>query len=184
MFAVPDNTIALAEKPALRHPVRVALEFAADRERWRHLLRYDPDHRFSALIARDGTEEVWLMGWLPGQHTDLHDHGRSTGAFTVVSGLLNETVVRRAPRGRSVTEQHALTAGQSRVFGPGYLHQVRNDGPDPAVSVHVYREGRTMRSYRLDPATGPTPVERSDGAAEVELPVQAVAVGAGGEQEA
>ncbi|HVV09779.1 cysteine dioxygenase family protein [Amycolatopsis sp.] len=156
MFAVPDNTVALTEKPLLRHPVRVALQYAVDRDRWRHLLRYDLDQRFSALITADAQEEVWLMGWLPGQHTDLHDHALSTGAFTVVSGSLSETVARRAPGGRAVTELHALAAGQSRVFGPGYVHQVRNEGPDPAVSIHVYRAGgRAMRAYHLDPISGP-----------------------------
>ncbi|QWF83199.1 cysteine dioxygenase [Amycolatopsis sp. CA-230715] len=155
MFAVPDNTLVTTENPALRHPVRVALEFAADRDRWRGLLRYDPDERFSALVSSDGEQEIWLMSWLPGQHTDLHDHAHSSGAFTVVSGLLTETVGRRAPDGRVVTEVHSLTAGQSRVFGPGYVHQVRNDGPDPAISVHVYRGGREMRTYDLDPLTGP-----------------------------
>ncbi|HKS44039.1 MAG TPA: cysteine dioxygenase family protein [Amycolatopsis sp.] len=156
MFAVPDNTVALTEKPVLRHPVRVALAYAADRDTWRHLLRYDPDQRFSTLVTRDEEQEVWLMGWLPGQHTDLHDHALSTGAFTVVSGHLTETVARRAPDGRAITELHALAAGQSRVFGPGYVHQVRNEGPDPAISIHVYRSGgRAMRPYHLDPLTGP-----------------------------
>lgn len=156
MFAVPDNTVALAEKAALRHPVRVALEYAAERERWRDRLRYDPDQRFSALIERTEGEEVWLMGWLPGQHTDLHDHGVSTGAFTVVSGRLAETVARVAPDGRAISEYHSLGTGQSRVFGPGYVHQVRNAGSDPAISIHVYRVGgRVMRPYHLDPFSGP-----------------------------
>lgn len=150
MFAVPDNTVALAEKPAPRHPVRVSLEYAADRRLWRHLLRYDPDQRFSTRIAVSEGEEVWLMGWLPGQHTDLHDHAQSTGAFTIVSGRLTETVARGA-----ATRLNVLAAGQSRVFGPGYVHQVRNDGPDPAISIHVYRTERAMRSYHFDPVSGP-----------------------------
>jgi predicted metal-dependent enzyme (double-stranded beta helix superfamily) len=150
MFAVPDNTVALAEKPALRHPVRVALEYAAQRDRWRDLLRYDPDRRFSTRIAADAGEEVWLLGWLPGQQTDLHDHAWSTGAFTIVSGRLVETVARG-----TATQLNVLSAGQSRVFGPGYVHQVRNDGPDPAISVHVYRAERAMRPYHLDPVNGP-----------------------------
>jgi quercetin dioxygenase-like cupin family protein len=78
------------------------------------------------------------MSWLPGQGTDDHDHGDATGAFTIVSGTLTEHVLHR---GRT----HAVTEGQSRVFGPGYAHQVRNDGQDPAVSLHVYRSVRTMR---------------------------------------
>jgi predicted metal-dependent enzyme (double-stranded beta helix superfamily) len=156
MFAVPENTLIVPENPALRHPVRVALEFAADRDRWRHLLRYDPDQRFSALIESDERQEVWLMAWLPGQHTDLHDHAFSSGAFTVVSGTLVETVARRAPDGRAITERHDLAFGKSRVFGPGYVHEVHNDGPDTAVSIHVYRDGgREMRPYHLDVRGGP-----------------------------
>ncbi|WP_199430400.1 cysteine dioxygenase [Qaidamihabitans albus] len=158
MFAVPENTVTRAENPLLRHPVRTALEFAADRERWRNLLRYDPDERYAALLERDAGQEVWLLSWLPGQHTGLHDHGESTGAFTVVSGQLTETVTRRAPDGRVLTELHTPATGQSRVFGPGYVHEVRNEGPDPAISVHVYRSGgRTLRGYHLDPLTGPVP---------------------------
>lgn len=156
MFAVPDNTLLRPENPALRHPVRVALEVAADRDRWKHLLRYDPDERFAALVEKDERQEVWLMSWLPGQHTDLHDHVFASGAFTVVGGHLTEAVARRAPDGRAVTELHSLAAGQSRVFGPGYVHEVRNDGPDPAISIHVYRGAeRAMRPYHLDPLGGP-----------------------------
>ncbi|MBM7772778.1 quercetin dioxygenase-like cupin family protein [Actinokineospora baliensis] len=51
---------------------------------------------------------------------------------------------------------HTLVEGKSRVFGPGYVHQVGNDPADPAVSIHVYRAARpAMRHYRIDPVTGP-----------------------------
>jgi len=155
MFAVPDNTVALAEKPALRHPVRVAAEYAADRTRWRHLLRYDAVERYAVLVARTEDDEIWLMSWLPGQQTQLHDHGDASGAFTVVSGSLTEVVVRPDAVSGAGSVEHALHSGQSRVFGPGYAHQVRNDGVDPAVSLHVYRFGpRTVRSYVADPEGG------------------------------
>ncbi|QFZ22824.1 cysteine dioxygenase [Saccharothrix syringae] len=156
MFAVPENTVALPPSAAAPHPVRIALDVAARRERWAHLLRYDPDERFAALVERTADQEVWLMSWLPGQHTGLHDHGLTTGAFTVVSGSLTEVV---ATGGRQVL--HHLVAGQSRVFGPDYVHRVRNDGVDPAVTVHVYRDGgRTVRPRRFDPVEGATREER------------------------
>ena len=144
MFAVPDNTLVVAENPALRHPVRVALEFAADRDRWRHLLRYDPDQRFSALIDSDEREEVWLMAWLPGQHTDLHDHALSSGAFTIVSGSLTESVARRAPDGRSVTELHALVAASEG--NPDHARSapevsVHKDGLEPVKPVRADASG-------------------------------------------
>jgi predicted metal-dependent enzyme (double-stranded beta helix superfamily) len=140
MFAVPENTIASTAIAPTVHPAQIARAYAADRDRWAHLLRYDPDERYSALVHRTPDQEVWLLSWLPGQATGLHDHGSATGAFTIVTGELIEYV---AHRGRT----HQLGVGQSRVFGPGYAHEVRNTGPDPAVSIHVYRAARTMRHY-------------------------------------
>ncbi|GAA3009428.1 cysteine dioxygenase [Actinokineospora diospyrosa] len=152
MFAVPPNTIALAATPATAHPVLIARQYAQDRARWAPLLRYDPARRFAALVERVDGQEIWLMSWLPGQHTDLHDHSTATGAFTVVSGTLTERV---AAAHRPAEVLHTLVEGQSRVFGPGYVHQVGNDTADPAVSIHVYRSTRpAMRNYRIDPVTG------------------------------
>jgi predicted metal-dependent enzyme (double-stranded beta helix superfamily) len=140
MFAVPENTIASRTPAPTVHPALIAREYARHRDRWTHLLRYDPDERYTALVDRTPGQEVWLMSWLPGQATDLHDHGSASGAFTIVTGELTEYV---AHRGRT----HQVGIGQSRVFGPGYVHDVRNTGPDPAVSIHVYRAARTMRHY-------------------------------------
>lgn len=159
MFAAPENTIAPEPADtASRHPVRTALEFAADRQRWRNLLRYDPDERFAVLLDDAHGRQVWLLSWLPGQCTGLHDHGDTTGAFTVVSGRLTETVLRSdpsgaAPDGSERRESLVVTAGQSRVFGPGYVHEVRNAGPDPVISVHVYADG--PRTVRPVPGAGP-----------------------------
>lgn len=153
MFAVPENTTAQNPVRAAVHPALIAAEFARERHRWAHLLRYDPDERFVAPITVADEFEAWLMSWLPGQSTGLHDHGGVEGAFTVVSGVVTERVV------RGTTEVlHEVATGGSRVFGRDYVHQVRNDGPDPAVSIHVYRPGRVpMREYAFDPITGPRP---------------------------
>jgi len=140
MFAVPENTVASNTPAPTVHPALIAREYAAARDRWARLLRYDPDERYTALVDRIPGQEVWLMSWLPGQATELHHHGSASGAFTIVTGELTEYV---AHRGRT----HQVGIGQSRVFGPGYVHDVRNAGPDPAVSIHVYRAARTMRPY-------------------------------------
>lgn len=159
MFAVPPNTVALPSQRATSHPALIAREYAFDRDRWRHLLRYDPQHRWSALIQRTEDYEVWLLSWLPGQYTELHDHSGAAGALTVVSGTLTERVARVEPDGRPTQVVHRVATGQSRVFGPNHVHQVTNEGTDPAVSVHVYRPARhTMTLYRFDPARGPVPL--------------------------
>ena len=74
----------------------------------------------------------------------------TTAAARILSGVLTEVVATR------IQVVHTLHPGQSRVWGPGYVHQVRNDGVDPAVSIHVYRHGtRAMTPYRYDPVNGP-----------------------------
>ncbi|PWR13081.1 cysteine dioxygenase [Micromonospora acroterricola] len=101
---------------------------------WPVALRYDPAERWYARLATADDHEVWALSWLPGQGTDLHDHGGSAGAFRVVAGTLTEeTVVSGRLRPRP------LAAGAGRRFGPRHVHVVTNRGAEPAVSVHVYR---------------------------------------------
>lgn len=93
---------------------------------------------------------MWLLSWLPGQGTPLHDHGASAGAFLVVRGALTERVV-AARRYRPVRESTAQpTGGRARRFGPHHVHQVTNTGDEPAVSVHVYAPRLTeMGTYAV-----------------------------------
>lgn len=148
MFAVPPHTVLdNAYHRESVHPVQIARELVAARREWASRIRYDTDHRWSTLLASGDTYEAWLLSWLPGQYEPPHDHGGSTGAFTIVAGALTERVIRP---GRPEI-RHELVAGQSRVFGPEYVHEVRNDGVDPAISIHVYRPTRRMitRSNRV-----------------------------------
>ncbi|QUH04574.1 cysteine dioxygenase family protein [Saccharopolyspora erythraea] len=154
MFAVPPNTVAVPANRAIAHPVRIARELASARSSWAHLVRYDPEQRWFGLLERTEEHEAWLLTWLPGQHTELHDHGGATGAFTLVSGELSERVIQDRATG-PVETLHPLVEGQSRVFGPNYIHQVSNEGQDPAISIHVYRPVRApMRVYRSNPYEG------------------------------
>lgn len=103
---------------------------------------FDPAERWHQRIYRDQTVDVWLISWLPEQGTQLHDHGGSSGAFTVLTGLLTEAVF--APAGlRNLTH-----AAQSSVgFGAHYVHDVRNLADKPAVSVHAYSSPLTSMTY-------------------------------------
>ena len=123
-----------------RHPVTVA-EFAglvrsiaADRPQWEHLVEYDATTRWYHRLRTGPGYEVWLLSWVPGQGSGLHDHGPSSGVFTVLSGELTE----RTERGARV-----LRAGAQREFAPGYVHEVVNDALQPAISLHVYYPGLT-----------------------------------------
>lgn len=145
MHALPYLTVPTAAAPA--GAPALAMAYAAHPERWRPLVDYRADTRWYRLLERADGREVWLLSWLPGQGTDLHDHGPASGAFAVVAGTLTERVIaRRGPT--EVTRQ--LTAGRVRAFGPHYVHQVVNSGTVPAVSVHIYAPGlTTMNTYRV-----------------------------------
>ena len=85
------------------------------------------------------------MTWLPGQATDLHDHGGSAGAFVVVSGEVVEQTVREG-----ALVDSALRQGQGRQFGAHHVHRICNVGARPAVTVHAYGPAlREITRYRL-----------------------------------
>jgi hypothetical protein len=105
---------------------------------------YDAERRWHQRIYRDSRVDVWLISWLPTQGTALHDHGGSSGAFTVVSGTLTESLY-GARTGRLRTRQHR--AGQSAGFGPRYVHDVGNTDVSAAVSVHAYSHPLTSMNY-------------------------------------
>jgi hypothetical protein len=123
----------------------VARRLAARPEEWPLAPRFDPTRRWYHRLVADPLAEAWLLSWLPGQGTDLHDHGGSAGAFVVVSGsLVEETVA----GGRLVDTTHH--AGTGRVFGAHHVHRVTNLGLRPAVSLHVYGPALTsMTRYHL-----------------------------------
>jgi hypothetical protein len=124
----------------------LARHYAADPDGWPVAPRFNPAERWYHRLAGYDDHEVWLLTWLPGQHTDLHDHGGSAGAFLVAGGtLVEETVVGGQLRPR------VLDVGAGRRFGAHHVHRVANRSDQPAVSVHVYRPAlRRMTSYRLD----------------------------------
>lgn len=105
---------------------------------------YNAEQRWHQRIYRDRRVDVWLISWLPTQGTQLHDHGGSAGAFTVVSGTLSEAVYVPSRNGLSERDQ---PAGRSVGFDGRYVHDVRNTSDRPAVSVHAYSHPLTSMNY-------------------------------------
>lgn len=127
----------------------LATDLAARRDLWSDEVRFDPDRRWYAKLPTDGATEAWLLSWLPGQGTGLHDHGEAAGAFVVVEGSLRETAVVPRPDGGVRDVVRVFDTGEVRPFGAWHVHDVVNPGPLLAVSVHVYSPAlTTMRRYR------------------------------------
>jgi Cysteine dioxygenase type I len=98
------------------------------------ILRFDTDQRWWARLALTDGVELWLLSWLPGQHTEPHDHAGAAGAFTVLRGELFEEY--RYPARPVRTRTHRASSGIG--FGAGRAHQVTGSGPAPSASVHAY----------------------------------------------
>ncbi|MBO0881825.1 MAG: hypothetical protein J2P17_16090 [Mycobacterium sp.] len=64
------------------------------------LLLPESGQKWWTRLASDPCVDVWFLSWLPGHSTDLHDHGGSAAACTVVHGELTE--VRIAPNSACV----------------------------------------------------------------------------------
>jgi hypothetical protein len=148
----------IATEPRHDH-LAFARELAARPEDWPFAPRFNPAHRWYHQLVADPVAEAWLLTWLPGQGTDLHDHGGSAGAFVVVSGTLTEQTV--VGSGRLADTR--LAAGAGRRFGPHHVHRITNHGARPAISLHVYGPALTsMTRYHLaDRGLEVTAVERA-----------------------
>ncbi len=153
-LTVPDSGPTRLRVPDLLH----ATDQAADdvlSGRCDHLL---PDggvpetERWFTRIHGDEELDIWLISWVPGHATELHDHGGSLGALTVLSGSLNEF----RWDGRRLRRRR-LDAGDQAGFPLGWVHDVvwaprpaslATPAPvQPTLSVHAYSPPLTAMSY-------------------------------------
>jgi predicted metal-dependent enzyme (double-stranded beta helix superfamily) len=144
-------TVSLAV-PARLGPARLGelVRQVADSGGWQFMVTFDTSRRWYRRLELTEGYEIWLLTWLPGQHTGFHDHGEAAGAFTVVQGELEEALAR--PGSRAV-RRRSTRQGSLRSFGPGHLHDVSNVATVAAVSVHAYSPPLTaMRRYQMRPA--------------------------------
>lgn len=114
--------------------------------------------RWFTRVHGDDELDIWLISWVPGHSTELHDHCGSLGALTVLSGSLNEF---RWDGQR--LRRRRLDAGDQAGFPLGWVHDVvwaprpvggpaaARSGPrpvgGPTLSVHAYSPPLTAMSY-------------------------------------
>jgi hypothetical protein len=150
--------------PAVSAPTRLRLPdllHATDRGandvldgRYNHLLPsggVPTDGRWFTRLHGDDELDVWLISWVPGHSTELHDHGGSLGALTLLNGALDEF---RWDGDR--LRERRLVAGDQAAFPLGWVHDVVwapsspaliTAPPEPTLSVHAYSPPLTAMSY-------------------------------------
>lgn len=133
---------------------------AAEVAEGRHTAEFDPENRWSRRLHADDHLDVWLISWTTAQSAELHDHGGSLGALTVVRGALTEwrwtagagdddlacPAEELAARGPGL-RRRVIDAGRGVAFGLGHVHDVANRALEPAVSVHAYSPPLSAMSY-------------------------------------
>jgi rhodanese-related sulfurtransferase/mannose-6-phosphate isomerase-like protein (cupin superfamily) len=115
----------------------------ASSDDWMDKVRLRAEHRWYERLYHGPDYDIWVISWLPGQSTGFHDHGASSGAFVVATGILEEHRPGERPR--------VIHPDRPRAFGPDYTHDVRNVSPAPAISIHAYSPPLSeMNEYELD----------------------------------
>ncbi len=155
-FSHNAGDYTLPAGPSVAVAAALVRRIGADADLWQDLVRYgEGDERWFERLFLDAEHDIWLIAWLPGQNTGLHDHGEALGAFTVVRGTLTETTV-HPRRPRDLTEpvdvvRRQIHEGRVRGFGYEHIHDVGNVGTEPAVSIHAYAPELTaMTQYVLE----------------------------------
>lgn len=147
-----SSSSLLSSAQALRTSqlAEVVRGIAADHASWQPLVRFGTTERWWTRLRRDDTMDVWLLTWLTGTGTDLHDHGGSRAAFTVVEGMLNE--VRAYRRGDAMTIS-TVRPGSTREVADDVVHDVTNPSALPAISIHAYSPPlQSMTFYEMRPS--------------------------------
>ena len=125
---------------------------------WMDKVRLRSERRWYERLYHDPDYDIWVISWLPGQSTGFHDHGASSGALVVATGILEE----HRPGERTCV----IHPGKPRAFGPDYAHDVRNVSLAPAISIHAYSPPLSdMNEYELD-GSRLVPRDRASGKAE------------------
>src|SRR3954453_13822070 len=132
--APPAPALGAARALSLHQLDRLVRAFAQPEQRGSSLVRFRAEgERWWTRLHADESVDVWLLSWLPGQITDLHDHGPSAAGFVVARGRLEEVRTNLA----GTTHVTLLHERQSSWVPTGAVHDVRAVDA-PAISVHAY----------------------------------------------
>lgn len=133
-------SVSVSKSP--KELARIVVSFASS-PGWLNRVRLCVEHRWYERLYLGPDYDIWVISWLPGQSTGFHDHGGSSGAFVVATGVLEEH--------RSGQRTRVVHPGEARTFGADYAHDVRNGSLAPAISIHAYSPPLTeMNEYELE----------------------------------
>lgn len=123
---------------------------------WQKLIHANPAHYQKTWLSMDNLPldmkpdeqlpfGIAVLTWLPGQMTEIHGHPENGCIMMPLRGNLTEErfiVMESLPHKYLSIQKNILTPGQTAFINNTMgMHQVKNDDPDIAVSLHVYSPG-------------------------------------------
>ena len=100
-----------------------------------------PAERRYERVLSTPAYDAWVISWPSGGALDLHDHGGSTGAFSVVAGQLDEATV-----DGDVTDVRTYSAGQTTTFNSSVASPRRRE----PRKRRGYKRSRVLTAAQLD----------------------------------
>ena len=97
------------------------------------------DQRYARNLVAHGPQFYALvLCWKPGQASPIHDHKGAACGVRVVQGTATETSFRW--QGDRLVEDSVMTLQAGEVCGSfdDDIHQIRNNGDENLVTLHVY----------------------------------------------
>ena len=137
---------ASTPEEAIERTARMLVEAPPCWERVRPFVRFDDRGYTRTVLCRSPRWELVAVGWLPGQRSAIHDHGRSSGAVLAVHGALVERRYLHRDGALSPGGTRWIHEGEVLVEHPGSIHQVENDSRAPAATLHIYLPALTRMS--------------------------------------
>src|SRR5664280_2848780 len=131
LSAVPHRPTRVLDRAELS---AIVVDLARDRDAWQPLVRHLPERRWWTRLVSDSAVDAWLISWPGREGTDLHDHGASAAALTVVEGTLEHVLAARSGE----LSREALAPATLLTVEPWAVHDVGNPRGTPAVSIHAY----------------------------------------------
>jgi cysteine dioxygenase len=97
------------------------------------------DERYSRNLVAHGPQFYALvLCWKPGQASPIHDHRGASCGVRVIQGTATETSFRW--QGDTLVADRVTTMQAGEVCGSfdDDIHEIRNNGDDDLVTLHVY----------------------------------------------
>ena len=126
----PDTAAAPLDVDELSALTR---SLAAQPDLWQPLVRFQESGRWWTRLDAPPGVDVWLLTWLPSQGTELHDHGGSAAAFTIVAGTLTEVRPTRTATSCRGASPPTRPRPSTRVTARRAQHRDRAGGEHPRV---------------------------------------------------